>query len=100
MELVVSVIDDSSETVSVVGSLNTNNAFELEALVSNLDRDVRHLTFDLEKCEYVSSAGLRIFLMAYKKMLTVGGVFILANPNDDVLDVLELVGMRDMFSIV
>ena len=48
------------------GRLDTTTAPELEAELKNLE-GVTELKFDLAGLEYLSSAGLRVFLIASKK---------------------------------
>lgn len=81
------------------GQLDTTTAPQLEtALNTNLSDDVTTLVFDLQNVGYVSSAGLRIFLSAHKKM-TGKGSFSLLHVNDDVKDVLDMTGFTDILTI-
>ena len=55
-------------TVSLEGRLDTVTAPSLEAeLKANLD-GIQELVLDFQKLEYISSAGLRVLLMAQKTM--------------------------------
>ena len=51
---------------------------------------------DLEKLEYISSAGLRVILGAQKAM---SGKLIVKNPTDIVMEVLEVIGFADILNI-
>ena len=55
-------------TLALEGRLDTTTAPELETVVKNELGDVKALTFDLGKLEYISSAGLRVLLSAQKIM--------------------------------
>jgi len=85
-------------SLKVIGRLDTNTSPELEAEM-NLD-GVNEVLFDLSELEYVSSAGLRIFLTAQKAMMACGGQMTIANPNATVKGVFDITGCSDIFTIV
>ena len=66
--------EGSKLTVSVTGHIDTVTAPQLEAELV-LDA-VDELVLDLSGVAYVSSAGLRVFLSAYKAMSKKGGMTI------------------------
>lgn len=85
-------------TVAVEGRLDTVTAPELESTVNgNLD-GVTLLTFDCEKLEYVSSAGLRVLLGAQKKMNGAGSMK-LTKVCELVMEVFEMTGFADILDI-
>ena len=90
-------LDGGKLFFSLEGRLDTNTSPELEAELV-LD-GVTEVVFDLANLEYISSAGLRIFLTAQKKMMASGGKVILKSPNDMVRSVLEITGCADIFEI-
>ena len=62
---------------------------ELENAVAGLDGSIETLTLDLEKLEYISSAGLRQIVAAHKKM---NGKLTLKNVQPDIMNVLSMAG--------
>lgn len=90
-------LDGDKLTLSLEGRLDTNTAPELEAELV-LDGIVE-VTFDLANLEYISSAGLRVFLTAQKKMMATDGRVVLRAPNDMVRSVLDITGCADIFEI-
>ena len=54
-------------TVSLEGRLDTTTAPELEVAIKDLD-GVTELIIDMAKLEYISSAGLRVFLINNRLM--------------------------------
>ena len=58
------------------------------------------LEIDLADVDYVSSSGLRVFVSASKLAMLHGGSFSLLHPRDDVMDVLEVTGMADVFTVI
>ncbi|MEX1114270.1 MAG: STAS domain-containing protein [Akkermansiaceae bacterium] len=68
-------------------------------LDSILAKGPGQLIFDLSGLEYVSSAGLRVFLTAAKKCQTIGGVAIFAALPPAILDVFELSGFLAVLQV-
>ncbi len=85
-------------TLSLEGRLDTTTAPALEAELKEALTGVTDLVFDFEQLEYVSSAGLRVLLMAYKTMKKQGHMA-LRHVNSVVMEVLEVTGFRDMLTI-
>ena len=50
--------------------------------------------------EYISSAGLRVLMMAQKAMMSCGGKMSVASPNDTVKGIFDITGMSSIFTIV
>ncbi len=91
-------LEDGKLTLKVSGRIDTNTSPELE---SELKLDgVTEVVFDFSAVEYVSSAGLRVLMMAQKAMMACGGKMSVANPNAMVRDVFDMTGMSGIFTIV
>ena len=78
--------NETAYTVFVAGRLDTTTAPQLEAELSDCFTDATELTLDFEKLEYISSAGLRVLLLAQKAM-NVQGKMTLINVNEAVREV-------------
>lgn len=88
----------SELTMILEGRLDTTTAPELdEALKSALD-GVTDLRMDLEKLEYLSSAGLRVLLSAQKTMNRQGSM-VVCNVNDTIMEIFEITGFSDILTI-
>ena len=75
------------------GSLEAATAPALEEQVSRwLDGGARDLELDCRDLEYVSSAGLRVFLGAVKRLKPQGGRLVLVGTRGVVREVLDLAG--------
>lgn len=84
-------------TLALEGRLDITSAPVLgRALV--LD-DTDTLVLDLAGCDYVSSAGLREILTAYKRMAGAGGEMRVVNVCRDVQHVLEITGLSSMLQV-
>ena len=86
--------------IQSVGRIDTNTSTEFEEkLVEILDRSETNIVVDLSEIDYVSSAGLRVFLMAAKKLKILSGNFILASMNDHIKEVFDISGFTPIFTI-
>ena len=85
-------------TVSVNGEVNTMTAPELSGLLEKELPGVQKLTLDFAKCDYVSSAGLRVLLSAHKLMSGKGGMKV-THVNEIVAEVFEVTGFSDILTI-
>ena len=89
--------DGAKLTVAVEGSIDTVTAPQLEG---ELETDgVSELVIDVSKVPYVSSAGLRVFLAAYKAMSANHGSMRLVGAQPAVLDVLRITGFASVFNL-
>lgn len=82
----------------VAGRIDTKTAPELEPLVRTSLAGIEMLVFDLEGTTYISSAGLRIFLLAQKQMNRQGKM-VVRHVNKDLLDIFEVTGFLKILTI-
>ena len=83
-------------TLEITGRLDTTTAPNLEAVINQVSEDVKELVFDMAELEYISSAGIRVLLSAYKKMNQSGGIMRIEKANDMVTEVFEMTGLSQM----
>lgn len=86
-------------TLAISGRVDTNTAPELDSAIADNIDGVKELTFDLKEMSYISSAGLRVLLVAQKKMNR-QGTMKLINVNDYVMEIFEVTGFSDILTIV
>lgn len=86
-------------TVRLSGELNTLTAPDLSALLDSELDGVQTLILDFAECDYVSSAGLRILLAAYKKLKAAKGTMELINVGQNFTEVLQNTGLDAVFDI-
>ena len=95
---IVSKTEGSKVTMEITGWLDTQTAPQLEKELSALDPGTTSLVFDFANLEYISSAGLRLVIAAYKKMAGKEG-FRIVNVSDEVYDVFSLTGFDQKINI-
>ena len=81
------------------GRLDSNTAPILESELSTFIDDINELIFDFGELDYISSAGLRIMLVAQKRMLAVNGYMYLENTNEVINEVFEMTGFSSILTI-
>ena len=86
--------EDGKLTLAPIGRVDTITSPELEAAVV-LD-GVEELVFDLSQVDYISSAGLRVLLLAQKKMASKS--MKIANAKPAVKEVFDITGFSDIFT--
>ena len=83
--------------VRLEGRLDTTTAPELEEkLLSSLE-GISELKLDMEKLEYISSAGLRTLIAARKTMDKPAAMTVI-RPCDVVMEVFEVTGFADILN--
>ena len=85
-------------TITVSGRVDTVTAPELEAGLKF--GDATCVVLDLGDVPYMSSAGLRLLLVAQKTMLAKGGEFLIANVQPAVKEVLVVTGFANILHLV
>ena len=83
-------------TLEITGRLDTTTAPNLETVINELSEDTKELIFDMSGVEYISSAGIRVLLGAYKKMNTNQGIMRIEKANDMVREVFEMTGLLEL----
>jgi stage II sporulation protein AA (anti-sigma F factor antagonist) len=86
--------------VAPAGRLDSVTSSELERhLAARLAAGERRLVIDLAGVDYISSAGLRVLLMAAKRLKEPSSALVLCGMGPGVRTVLELAGFVPLFAI-
>ncbi len=81
---------ENTAEIKLTGWLDTQTAPELDEEIKSLGEEITALTLDMEKLEYISSAGLRLIVAAYKKM---NGALTLRNVSGEIMSVIKMTGL-------
>jgi len=91
---------DSTLQITIKGRLDTVTSREfMESMEANLTDDISNVTVDCAGMDYISSSGLRIFMLLYKHCTPRGGKFSIVSPAPQVAEVLEITGMSALFGL-
>ncbi len=82
--------------LKLAGWLDTQSAPELEAAIGELEGEVTALVIDMAQLEYISSAGLRQVVAAYKRMK---GALTLRHVSEEIRNVLRMTGLEKRLTI-
>ncbi len=82
------------------GRLDSNTAKSLEdTLKQRLDEGNQAILLDMQGLDYISSAGLRVVLLAAKRLRSSDGRFALSSLNKDIRQVFEISGLLRILSV-
>ncbi len=90
--------DNDSLTIALKGRLDTLTAPQLDAEIQGKLDGVKSLVFDFKKLDYISSAGLRILLMA-QKIMNKQGSMVVKNACSEIKEIFEVTGFCDILTI-
>ena len=83
-------MNENTATLALTGWLDTQSAPQLADELNALEPEVTALVLDLAGLEYISSAGMRQLVAAYKKMK---GSLTLKNVSDEIMGVVKMTGL-------
>ena len=84
--------------ITLEGRLDTTTAPQLEAELKQSLDGVTALALDMEKLDYLSSAGLRVLLAAQKQM-NKQGTMVIRHVNETIMEVFEVTGFIDILTV-
>jgi anti-anti-sigma factor len=88
------------KVVEIIGRIDTITAPDFENGVMKLmSEGVTNLIFDCSKLDYVSSSGLRVFLMAQKKVSANKGLLKVCCLQPSIKEIFDISGFSQIFTI-
>jgi anti-anti-sigma factor len=92
--------DGGKTIVEMVGRLDSNTSGAVETSLSAIiEGGASKLVLDFGKLDYISSAGLRIVLVASKKLNAAGGELQLCALNELVQEVFDISGFSSLLNV-
>ena len=86
--------------VRIAGNLDSQTAtVAQEQLMQLIDEGATKILVDFEDLNYISSSGLRMLLVAFKRLEGTSGQLRICNPNTMVREVFETSGFLEIFSV-
>lgn len=83
-----------------VGRVDSNNAVSAESIIiGHVDGGAHRIVLDMVELNYVSSSGLRVLLLAAKRLRQTGGCIVLCQLHPNVHEVLEVSGFLAILSV-
>lgn len=91
---------DNAKLVHILGDLDaTNVETVLEKVCTLLNDGFVNLVVDFKELRYVNSTGLGILLHFSKSAKEKGGSFKIANINENVYEIIEIIGATSLLEI-
>ncbi len=97
MEIDIETVEQVT-VVSMNGRLDSEAAHTVrEQILSLTEQDCRIL-LNMAGVHYMSSAGLRVLLLIYRRIEEIAGAIIITGLDDRIRDVIEMTGFLDFFT--
>ena len=91
---------DNSSTLTLEGRLDSNTSETLaQQLNATMDTGQHNLIVDFSQLAYISSAGLRVLLMAAKRVKRENGALILCGMQDHIREVFAISGFLQILTV-
>ena len=90
-------INQSEDTLALVGEIDTHTAPQLEATLNEVDSG-SSIVLDLAGVTFISSAGLTAMLTTQERLRSAGGDLLVANPVTAEQRMFELSGLTDLLN--
>jgi len=88
------------KVVDLIGKLDTNTSPDAEKHLNGLLKEgVKKILVNLEKLDYISSAGLRVLLSTNKQLQNTSGLLRICNLNEVVKEIFDISGFSSIFNV-
>jgi anti-anti-sigma factor len=99
MELTTSKKGDFT-VAAINGRIDTTNYNEFETQIMEIiGKDTKNLVLNCENLNYISSSGLRVFLITQKKLMGLQGKLHLCNMQPAIKEIFDMSGFSSIFKI-
>jgi anti-sigma B factor antagonist len=99
MDITVDEVGDV-RVVRIAGNLDTQTSPVTQEQLTQLIQDgATKILLDFEELNYISSSGLRVLLVAHKRLEDNNGQVRICNPNTMVGEVFDTSGFSEIFSV-
>lgn len=92
--------DGNTLVLQLQGRLDSTSSAAAEAeILGHLDAGPSHVVLDFGKLDYISSAGLRVVLIAAKRVKQSGGTMVLCALQPHIREVFEISGFLSILTV-
>lgn len=95
---IIKTLNDKELTIALKGNLDSTTSIQLEKEIETSLKDIETLIFDFADLNYLSSAGLRILLVA-QKVMDKQGKMIIRHVNEDIMNIFSITGFDNVLTI-
>ena len=90
--------EEKTVTFHIEGRIDTETAPSLGKEINKVISKCEKLTLDLRKTEYITSAGLRVILAAFKEMKSRGDMKII-NASPIIKEIFDMTGFSEIVDV-
>jgi anti-sigma B factor antagonist len=95
LQIAESAIGQDRCEVQLEGELDLWSVERLQAVLQRVARDHQAVVVGLERCEFVDSTGIALFLQARRQLEAEGGRIVLYGCSEQVLRIFTVAGLTD-----
>jgi anti-sigma B factor antagonist len=90
---------NETKVVELVGDLDGTTAPIAQTQILPITEPGCRVVLDMSRVPYMSSAGLRVLLLIYRKISGSDGRVVLVGLSEDLMDTMSVTGFLDFFTI-
>ncbi|HHG83772.1 MAG TPA: anti-sigma factor antagonist [Bacteroidetes bacterium] len=88
-------------SLAPIGDLDANSSMQMDEVIQNkIDAGVYNIHIDCSGLQYISSAGLGVFISFMDELSANGGKFVFSDMTENILKVFQLLGLESLMTIV
>ncbi|MEK6575748.1 MAG: STAS domain-containing protein [Chloroflexota bacterium] len=89
-----------ASVIRITGRVDSNTCPQFDQkLKEYINANRVHIVVEMDKTDFLSSAGVRALISAQKAVRPKGGQVVLSNPSEKVRDVLKLAALESLFPV-
>jgi anti-sigma B factor antagonist len=93
-------LEGNALTIALEGNFDEFSSPLIEEKIGkNLEEQIKRLLLDLGRVNYISSAGIRVLILAHKAAVKKDKEFIVVDMSEKVREVLEMVGILPLITV-
>ena len=95
------VSNDNYIVIKAIGELDASSSIHMDNEIKNaFDAGKYNVLIDCEGLNYISSAGVGVFVSYFEDFAQKGGKFVFFNMKDSVRNIFNILGLNEIFTIV
>ena len=92
-------IEEHFQLIHVSGEIDASTSIELDNALKKSTESSENILIDLSKLDYISSAGLGVFISYIEELKTKGITLIIFGLQEKVLEVFQILGLQHIMNI-
>lgn len=85
--------------LDISGRVDATNSSVLQNAILLAFQKMKTVELDFANVQYIASAGLRALMIGQKTAMSKGGIMVVRNVSDMVMEVFEMTGFSDILTI-